>query len=95
MRAPKPTLAVCLAAAALAAACRDAPRPKPKPASTSANASITAAPEPPPARRPAPVHEGGMLARAVGEEALYLAEANLTRIEIPRRTRSGAIFSRG
>jgi cytochrome c peroxidase len=80
--------AACLASSALQAGCKPNERssqsspPPSSAASTSASAAIAEAP----AKRPAPTHEGGALARAVGEEALYLADEDqgmVRRVPLP------------
>jgi cytochrome c peroxidase len=77
--------ALCLAlAGALLAACRDEPRSaEPAPSGTPPPAS---APVAEPVRRPATVHEGGLLVRGVSEDALYLADEDrgvVRRVPLP------------
>src|SRR4051812_34332377 len=83
LHAPSPILAACIAAS-LAAACRDDPRPPPPTSNTAAPSGSASAPSPP--RQRALVHEGGLLARAMGEEALYLADEDrgvIRRVPLP------------
>ena len=85
MRATSTPILTAGLVAALLSACRDAPRPPTPPASSRRSVSAPAE-APTPAHRPALVREGGALARAVGEEALYLADEDVgvvRRIPLP------------
>ncbi|EYF07677.1 Cytochrome c551 peroxidase [Chondromyces apiculatus DSM 436] len=74
--------------AALLAACRDDPSPPlpPSPVPPLSSAALSAASATTAAPRRAPLHEGGALARALDEDALYLADEDhhvLRRIPLP------------
>src|SRR4051812_1207414 len=85
------SLAKALVVAALASACSDGrgpPAPSTPASSVSANTSGSGAPAPAPprARLPASSHEGSMIARAIGEPALYVADEDareLVKLTLP------------
>lgn len=83
---PAKALAAAALAAALAGACSDGPPPPAPSPSAVASQSAAPAPAPPRAKLPANTREGAMIARAVGEPALYVADEDtrsLVKIALP------------